>query len=91
MSDLELDFDRVTPRMLIEFKERTGVALMSLAGEDGQFDLESLSGELVAGIIWISLRTGARPEATWEDALDTPLVSLMATSEVAAEDPTSAS
>ena len=77
MSDsLTFDFDAVTPRMLIDFKAKTGHSLMGLVGADGNIDMANMDEELIAGFIWLSLRMSGRPDATWDDALDTPFTSL---------------
>lgn len=83
------NFDAVTPRMLIDFKAKTGTSLMSLVDDGGDIDVSSLDEDLIAGFIWLSLRMSGNPDATWDDALDTPFSTL----EFAAEaelDPTSA-
>ena len=92
MSDkLTFDFDAVTPRMLLDFKDKTGQSLMGLIGTDGAMNLDDLSEEMIAGIIWLSLRMSGRHDATWDDALDTPFTALDFGEEPAALDPTSAS
>lgn len=92
MSDaLTFDFDAVTPRMMIDFKDKTGVPLMSVVGDDGTVDMSVMSEELVAGMVWLALRMSGRPEATWDDALDTPFSALSQPAEGAEPDPTPAS
>lgn len=85
---LTFDFDAVTSRMLIEFKERTGSSLMAVADDKGDFDLRSMDEKLIAGFIWLALRMSGKPDATWDDALDTPFTSLEFSREE--PDPTSA-
>ena len=89
MSDeLDFDFDQVTPRMLLDFKTKTGVPLFSVVDEKGQVDLANMSEELVAGFMWLALRMSGRPEATWDEALDTPLARLGTPGEPETPDPT---
>lgn len=89
MSDtLDFDFDQVTPRMLLDFKEKTGVPLFSVVDEKGDVNFSSMSEELVAGFVWLALRMSGHPDATWDDALDTPLARLGATTEDGEPDPT---
>lgn len=73
-STLDLDFDRVTPRMLIDFKEKSGRSLMAMF-EDGDLDPSKLDEVTVAALIWIVMRMD-RPDATWDEALDAPFNSL---------------
>lgn len=87
---LTFDFDAVTPRMLIDFKAKTGVALMSLVS-GGEFDMSVMSEEVVAGMIWLALRMGGKPDATWDEALDTPFTALNLGGEPVEPDPTTAS
>jgi hypothetical protein len=75
-SPLDFDFDALTPRLLIDFKEKTGKGLMSLVDDDGNVPLGDMDELLVAGFIWIALRMNGNPDATWDQALDTPLASL---------------
>lgn len=72
---LTFNVDAVTPRMLVDFKRETGVSLMSLVEENG-LKMDALSEECIAGVIWLALRMGGRPEATWDEALDTPFTAL---------------
>lgn len=73
---LDFDFDAVTPRMLLDFKEKTGVPLFSVVDEKGEVDFTNLSEEIVAGFMWLALRMSGHPDATWDEALDTPLARL---------------
>lgn len=86
---LTFDFDAVTPRMLIDFKDKTGTDLMSLADGDA-FDLAEQTPEVLAGFIWLALRTSGNPETTWDEALDTPFTALQFADPEDAPDPTSA-
>lgn len=86
---LTFDFDAVTPRMLVDFKKQTGTSLMSLVEDDG-LDLSSLDEELIAGFIWLALRMSGQPDATWDQALDTPFTALEFAEDVE-PDPTNAS
>ena len=86
---LNFDFDAVTTRMLVDFKRETGVSLMSLV-TDGQFNLDNVPEEALAGMIWLALRMDGHPDATFDEALDTPFSSLEF-SEGEAADPTPAS
>lgn len=89
--DLTFDFDSVTPRMLLDFKRETGESLFSLV-EGGGVDLSALTEEAIAGFVWLALRMSGRPDATYDDALDTPFTSLNFADAGDAElDPTSAS
>lgn len=72
---LNFDMDAVTPRMLVDFKAKTGVSLMSFAAEGG-LDMGSMTEECIAGVIWLALRMGGKPDTTWDEALDTPFTSL---------------
>lgn len=90
MSDMVFNFDQVTPRMLVDFKNATGVSLLSMMGEDGSLNLGEASEECIAGIVWLSLRMSGHPDATFDDALDTPFVSIVG-SEPQEPDPTNAS
>jgi hypothetical protein len=86
---LTFDVNQVTPRMLVDFKEKTGVNLLSLFDGKEPADLMTGDPEVIAGLIWIAKRMGGDPDATWEDALDTPFSTLdLAGSE--APDPTTA-
>lgn len=86
---LTFDVERITPRMMVDFKRETGVEVMGLI-ETG-IDLATLDALLLAGLIWLALRMGDRPDATFDDALDTPFVALDFGDEEAADaDPTSA-
>lgn len=87
---LTFDFDSVTPRMMIEFKKKTGTSLMSLADKQGNIDVANIGEEVITGFIWLSLRMSGQPDATWDQALDTPFSSLEFAEEDDA-DPTSAS
>lgn len=89
---LNFDFDAVTPRMLVDFKEKTGADLLTVfdGAAEGQMDLSKLDSLVLAGIIWVAMRMSGYPEATWDEALDTPL-SRLDLSGGEAEDPTSAS
>lgn len=73
---LTFDLDAVTPRMLVEFKQHTGENLMALMDEKGGMNFSALSGEILAGVVWLALRMSGRPDATFDEALDTPLASL---------------
>lgn len=73
---LTFDFDAVTPRMLVDFKVATGVSLLSLVPDDGAFSLASVPEEAIAGIVWLALRMSGRPDATFDEALDTPFAAL---------------
>lgn len=85
----QFDFDKVTPRMLVDFKEKTGTSLMALtAGGKQELDLASMDETTVAAFIWIALRMSGRPDATWDEALDTPFSELDLDVD---EDPTNAS
>lgn len=87
---LTFDFDAVTPRMLIDFKDRAGVSLYALLSDDGTMNLAAMSEEATAGMVWLALRMSGRPDATWDDALDTPFSSL-SFAEGGEPDPTNAS
>lgn len=98
---LTFDFDAVTPRMLVDFKAKTGTSLMSLVNGDEddadsepgeiEFDLSKMDEELIAGFIWLALRMSGKPDATWDEALDTPFTSLDFVDEDGEPDPSSAS
>lgn len=90
---LAFDFDRVTPRMLMDFKKHTGTSLMSLASNGDEIDLATMDETLIAGFVWLALRMGGQPEATWDEACDTPFLALTfdeAAGEGEAPDPTPA-
>lgn len=87
--DLTFDFDAVTPRMLVDFKSKTGTDLMALADGD-EFDLTNQTPEVLAGFIWLALRTSGRPDTTWDEALDTPFAALSFAEPEGEPDPTSA-
>jgi hypothetical protein len=90
MSDeLVFNADAVTPRMLIDFKEKTGLSLFAIWEGDG-IELDKAEPEVIAAVIWLALRMSGQPEATWEQAVDTPFSSL-SMGEPAAPDPTNAS
>lgn len=84
---LSFDANLITPRMLVDFKRETGASLMAILDEG--FDLSGLPEEVVAGVIWIALRMSGQPDATFDDALDTPITAL-AFEEADEVDPTSA-
>lgn len=91
--ELQFDIDAVTPRMLVDFKEKTGSDLMSLFDKE-EVAIQDLDALALAGIIWLALRMNGQPEATWDDALDTPFTSLAfgdEPAEGAGVDPTPAS
>lgn len=88
---LTFDVDKVTPRMLVDFKAKTGVNLLGLFDQQKPEDLLNGDPEVIAGLIWIAKRMGGEPDATWEDALDTPFSSLDLSGSDAAADPTTAS
>lgn len=88
---LTFDFDAVTPRMMVEFKKKTGTSLMSLANAKGEMDLAKVSEEVIAGVVWLALRMSGHPDATYDEALDTPLSRLDLSGEGEAPDPTPAS
>ncbi len=88
---LTFDFDAVTPRMLVDFKRETGVSLMSLVSDTGDIDLGTLPEEALAGMIWLAMRMGGQPDATFDEALDTPFSALeLAEDDGTAADPTPA-
>jgi hypothetical protein len=87
---LTFDFDQVTPRMLIDFKAKTGVSLMGLMNEDGDLSVADLPEEAMAGLIWLSLRMSGAPDTTWDEALDTPFTRLEFADADGDVDPTSA-
>lgn len=90
MTDLTFDFDAVTPRMMVEFREHVGVSLMSLVS-NGEVDMSAMPDEAVAGMIWLALRMSGQPDATFDQALDTPLSSLSFGGDEVTPDPTPAS
>lgn len=67
------DFDKVTSRMLDDFERETGTSLFEFMVADG-LDVSKLSGKSLAGVIWLAMRTSGQPDATFEDAMDTPVV-----------------
>lgn len=73
---LTFNFDAITPRMMMDFRSETGTSIMDLATEEGVVDMSSVSPEVMAGIVWLALRMSGRPDATWDEALDTPFASL---------------
>lgn len=89
MSDVNLDFNQVTPRMLVDFKEKTGQELMALLDDAGEIDMASMDSLVLTGLVWMALRTSGQSDASWDDALDTPITALQV-GEDAEEDPTSA-
>lgn len=92
MAEITLDFDQITSRMLIDFKAKTGTSLMAMVDDAGEVDLKALAQqgeEMVAGMVWLALRTSGQPDATWDDALDVPFSQLQFAGDD--EDPTSAS
>lgn len=86
---ISFDPNAITPRMMVDFKRETGHSLMGLV-EQG-FDLTGLPEEVLAGVIWIAMRMSGRPDATFDEALDTPIASLGFDAEDDDADPTSAS
>lgn len=90
MAEITFDFDKVTPRMLLDFKAHTGKSLLALVG-DGDIDITEMDEEVIVGFIWLSLRMSDRPDATWDEALDTPFTSLSFAGDEEPPDPTSAS
>lgn len=92
-TELQFDIDSVTPRMLVDFHEKTGTDLMKLfSGES--FNTADLDALQLAGLVWLALRMNGQPQATWDDALDTPITSLGfgdAPAEAVPPDPTPAS
>lgn len=89
--ELQFDFDQITTRMLIDFKEKTGTSLMSLIDDAGEIDMANMSEEMIAGCIWLALRMSDNPDATWDDALDMPFTALQFVGEEDETDPTNAS
>lgn len=87
---LTFDFDQVTPRMLIDFKAKTGTSLLGLLDDDGDLALTDVPEEAMAGLIWLALRMSGNPETTWDEALDTPFQSLQFADADGDVDPTSA-
>lgn len=87
MTDLTFDFDKVTPRMLDDFERESGSSLFSFMDGD-DIDLTKLSGKALAGVIWLALRTSGQPDATFDQAMDTPVTSIQMADE---PDPTNAS
>lgn len=76
MSDqtvLTFDMDAVTPRMMVDFQEATGRNLMELAGTELD---PSEDPKVLAGVIWIAMRMSGNPDATFDEALDTPFTTL---------------
>lgn len=67
---LTFDIDSITPRMMVDFKRETGRSVMDLI-EKG-LDLQTLDELCLAGVIWLALRMSGRPDATFDEALDTP-------------------
>lgn len=85
---LTFDMDAVTPRMLVDFKAHTGHNLFDVIKDDEPIDLERMDPILVAGFIYIALRMGGNPDATFDEALDMPLTKLtLPTEEVHPPDP----
>lgn len=76
MAELTFDFDQLTPRMFVDFKEQTGQELMSLLDDAGEIDMQAMDSLALAGCVWLALRTSGHPDATWDDALDTPFTEL---------------
>lgn len=72
---LTFNVDAITPRMMVDFKKVTGESLMELV-EAGLPDLTKVSEEVLAGFIWLALRMSGKPDATWDEALDTPFTAL---------------
>lgn len=91
MSDLTFDFDAVTPRMMVEFREHVGTSLLSLVGADGTVDMATMPDEALAGMIWLAMRMNGNPDATFDEALDTPFSALSFDDDEVEPDPTSAS
>lgn len=89
MAEITLDFDKITTRMLLDFKEKTGTSLMSMIDGAGEIDITSMSEETIAGCIWLALRASGSPDATWDEALDMPFTSLQFAE--GEQDPTNAS
>lgn len=86
-TQLSFDLDSVTPRMLVDFKAKTGANLLTLFDGDG-IDLTKAEPEVLAGVIWLALRM-SNPAATWEEALDSPFSVLdLDGTEAAPPDPT---
>lgn len=83
---IPFDLDAVTPRMLIDFREATGVSLMALVDEELELDLKAIPEEAIGGVVWLALRMGGQPEATYEEALDTPFTRIVP-AEVSDPDP----
>lgn len=88
---LSFDFDALTPRMLVDFKNKAAVDLLALLDDEGGFDLTGLAPEALAGFVWLAMRMSGRPDATWDDALDTPFSQLDFSTPDGEPDPTSAS
>lgn len=84
---LTFDFDSVTPRMLVDFEDKVGQSLTSFLSDKGTLDMLDMPSAALCGFVWLSLRMSGQPDATWDDALDTPFASL----EFAEERPTPAS
>lgn len=72
---LKFDFDAVTPRMLVDFKRETGIELMALV-VGGSLDIATMPAEATAGLVWLAMRMSGNPDATYEEALDTPFTAL---------------
>ena len=78
--ELQFDLDTVTPRMLVEFMAHTGVNLLSLVNASGELDMADIAAldpKVLAGIVWLSLKMSGHPDATFDEALDVPLASLV--------------
>jgi len=90
VAEVTFDVDKLTPRLLGEFAEQTGVELMSLVDKAGEIDMQRLGSKELAGCIWLAMRTSGRDDATFEQALDTPL-SALTFSDDEEPDPTPAS
>lgn len=90
MTTPTFDFDQVTPRMLVDFKAKTGTSLFALVGDAGEVDLNGLPEEALAGFIWLALRMSGQPDVTWDEALDTPFTQLQFADADGDVDPTSA-
>lgn len=90
MPGIEFDLDKVTPRMLVDFKDKTGTNLLGLFRDGSEFAIADMDPETLTGLIWVALRMSSAPDATWDDALDTPFQDLEF-AEDGDDDPTSAS
>lgn len=85
--ELAFNLDGCTPRMLLDFREKAGVSLMSFVDAEGGLDLSSLTEEAIAGVVWLALRM-KDPATTYEQALDVPFTeALSAESAAPAVDP----